>query len=155
MILESATTILGWLEGAYPTRFHLDNVRRLYLTALEEWEETSASNAVLDWIKKEPRPPTVAELRTEYLRRHLGDPELWREQLPEPTGRPEWVERWDRARAAGDVRLFPEQADGIRELHATGLKEAHVGKSGYEEAYAKLDTSRSDATVWVQPKEYV
>jgi hypothetical protein len=70
-----------------------------------------------------------------------------------PTARhpePEWVRRWRRARAAGDFRHFPEQAD---------VGYAHAQESGRTKPFAGVAElelgSFRDRDVWVQPDEYL
>ena len=73
---------------------------------------------------------------------------------------PDWVRRWSQAREAGDDRLFPEQADGIRSLHFNhgyplGELKDVGGKSGYEDEYLIAETVPiDDRDRWVQPHEY-
>jgi len=98
----------------------------------------------------------VRERRLELAMQAIAD---YRHQAEEDS-LPEWVGRWKRARARGDGRLFPEQAEGIRQLHDAHLLEQTVARngvpaSGYEREYALLDRPLSDASVWVQPEEYV
>lgn len=82
--------------------------------------------------------------------------------LPHRFDIPDWVQRWHRARAAGDYRLFPEQASGIRGLHLdNGLPEGDTAKfidypSGYEKEYEiVVNVPVTDREHWVQPDEYL
>lgn len=119
------------------------------------------------------------QLRSEMLeawkqeRERLDPAELELAGSAEPQELPDWVRRWKLARKKGDQRLFPEQADGLRELHEAQLAESTmvptkrqleqhpdlyrpgVKVSGYELELALLERPRDDRGAWVQPDEYL
>lgn len=161
---SSAKETLGMLTSAYPDMTLEPESSAIYLACLGEMDLSLAAPAILTWVKSETRWPRIADLREAYraeAHRMQQDAERnVRATLPEQTA-PEWVARWRRARAAGDYRLFPEQAPGIRELHRyhgspVGAEAKTDGfPSGYEAEMRLLTTPASDAAVWVQPSEYL
>ena len=67
--------------------------------------------------------------------------------LPDKTMKPPWVQRWERARAAGDHRPFPEQ---IAALDALGRQDPE-----HYRIYRPPSQPVSDREFWVQPDEYL
>jgi hypothetical protein len=80
--------------------------------------------------------PTIQDVR-QVLNRAAKDANPVTHAIPASRHpEPAWVARWRRARAAGDSRPFPEQAD------EEGIAELELG-------------SFRDSDVWVQPNEYL
>lgn len=154
MTRQEADEILGWLLGAYPHQSQM--TADVYGQAFESMQAEDVGPVVLNWIKTEPKLPSLFDIRKaisniKRLAQAEQDAQAWRQLPAEPLQPERWVERWRRARAAGDERLFPEQEPGIRRLNSDN---AVNGRSGYEEMYAKLSVMHGDASVWVQPGEY-
>jgi hypothetical protein len=157
MKAEEAELIVSWLVGAYPEQAGNVETERFFRETFLTMDAREVAPIILSWVKTERRWPRLADIRQAITnQRRLAEAELWRQLPPERPPRPAWVERWSRAREAGDDRLFPEQAPGIRENHAAALESyGSMGRSGYEEMLAKLDVPFNDAEVWVQSHEYV
>lgn len=126
--------------------------RELWRDAIEPYDAALATAAVAA-LARQPLPggrarPVLADLRQVLIRiaRDQAERESWRGLPPEPLGRPSWVTRWERARAAGDARLFPEQAPGLIALQK--------GDPANAAAYRLPSAPETDAEVWVQPDEY-
>lgn len=126
--------------------------RELWRQMLEPYDAGVATRAVA-LLAKHPLPggrarPNVADLRTIIvsISRHDSE-ENWRELPAGPLPRPAWVDRWERARAEGDQRAFPEQIPGYLALQ----KEDPANAT----AYALPDSPTTNEADWVQPHEYV
>jgi hypothetical protein len=61
--------------------------------------------------------------------------------------KPDWILRWERARAAGDLRPFPEQAEV---LHAFARRSPEDYK-----AYSPPGVPITDGEFWIQDDEYL
>lgn len=108
-----------------------------YASAIEDLDAAHTSNAVFRAQREMRYRPSVAELR-EYVRVEAKVENRWRDEPAEKQPRPLWVQRWARARAAGDARPFPEQALAMRD-------------QGYDTPAEPAD----DTTAWVQGGEYL
>jgi hypothetical protein len=92
------------------------------------------------------RPPVAELLEFIRIQRSLSEGEQARLIEPEKVPRPEWVKRWERARAAKDARLFPEQMRGMDELARRSPEDFKV--------YSLPEVPITDAEYWVQIGEY-
>lgn len=92
--------------------------------------------------------PSIAELREFYrIERKLSETEEIRFMPVDQTVKPAWVERWERARAAGDMRPFPEQMAALDSL-------ARFDAEHYK-VYRPPEQPVTDPEFWVQPDEYL
>lgn len=101
--------------------FHRENLEPetviLWTELLEPIDAQVATDVALEWVKQEDRFPSISQFRHACHLKAKRDkpPELSAaiatddRGLPLMTARPEWVMRWTRARAAGDMRVFEEQ----------------------------------------------
>jgi len=152
METREAQQIVRMVESHYQTDFGSDG-RTVWLYELADYDAATATRAVA-MLARNPLPanrarPQLSDFRAVYLK--LAKDEAVANAKPalpvSPSRRPAWVERWERARAAGDARPFPEQAPGYEELRrASELDRV---------AYALPNTPHSEREVWVQPDEFV
>lgn len=151
MDAREAQTIIRMVES----NWHLDlgaEGRELWRSSLEPFDADVATKAVAN-LARSPLPsnrsrPQLSDLRAAIFaleRSRIRPVALTAGRHPKP----EWVKRWQRARDAGDARMFPEQASGYRELQRMDGNPLNVI------AYALPEAPTSDASVWVQPGEYV
>lgn len=127
--------------------------RDLWRGELIGYDADLATRAVVK-LARRPLPggrarPNIADVRAALLelgRREVVEREAWHALPPGPLPKPAWVSRWERARAAGDFRIFPEQVPGYLDHQKDDPLD--------ERAYALPTSPQDDATDWVQPHEY-
>lgn len=108
-----------------------------YVESLLPLDAAVTTKAILRARDKLRYRPSIAELREFIQIEHRAtSTEDWRLLPLVSIPRPEWVERWARARAVGDYRPFPEQMSAL-----TAMKVCPV-------------ESVTDGSVWVQENEY-
>lgn len=119
-----------------------------YVIAVEPLDAEIAVKAVARAVQVLKFRPTVAELR-EFVRieRSMSQREVAEYVKPEKPERPEWVIRWERARACGDWRAFPEQMSGMDAMARTTPENFS--------AYSAPNAPIFDREYWVQPDEYL
>lgn len=139
MTEREAQEIVRMVESTWSADFG-EAGRRVWRDVLEPFDAELGVAAVAK-LAENPLPanrskPQPSDLRSMCVILHRAEQDRERFQRRAiPRGRqfePEWVKRWRRAHAAGETRHFPEQHE-------------HVG----------VDAPFDDATVWVQPHEYL
>jgi hypothetical protein len=91
--------------------------------------------------------PAVSEIREFYqIERRLSEADEARLVLPDKPNQPAWVGRWERARAAGDMRPFPEQMAAFDALARQDAEHYKV--------YRPPEFPVTDPEHWIQPEEY-
>jgi len=139
-------------------RLKLDaSVRELWRDSLTPYDPELGTRVVIQLANTEERL-TLPVLRSALLRARRAqiDDDAWRGLLPDKRPKPEWVLRWERARAAGDERIFPEQIPGYLQMQRCEPREA--GDDVFIEnleAYALPLTPVDDRRDWVQEDEYL
>lgn len=147
MTRDEAIEIVGMIVNSWPGPAWEAGRLEAYVTAIVPLDPAVTTLAVARAVKVLKYRPSIAELR-EFVRieRALSEEEEVRYMPVESPGKPAWVERWERARAAGDFRCFPEQINALDTLARQGVENYKV--------YAPPTTPISDATEWVQAHEY-
>jgi hypothetical protein len=138
------------IVNSWPGSEWEDEKLAAYVGHLMPLDARNVTLAVGKAVKKLKYRPSIAEL-LEFVRiverESIPDGEVIGYMPLVKIPKPHWVLRWERARAAGDMRPFPEQ------LHAlTAL--SRVDESHYA-AYAPPDAPITDRAVWVQEDEYL
>jgi len=137
MTRDESVTIVAMVASAWSQAWALDEMES-YARGILEADAEIVTLAVLRAQRELVFRPSVAEIldyaRVERRLRNEADPH---NIMPEKTPRPEWVLRWNRARAAGDMRPFPWQGNAIRD---------QGGKVP--------DTLIDDRDDWIQDDEY-
>jgi len=153
--------LVRMIEANWQMRLSRES-RDAWREALMAFEPELATQAIALLARRHAERPSVAEVRSAILsarRDQLQAASLWQAWLPEQAPRPEWVTRWERARAAGDFRIFPEQIPGyiqmqegkpIRDDEVVSQSELEVSRATYA-----LPATVDDRGEWVQPDEYV
>lgn len=91
---------------------------QLWVEVMLPWDAEVATKLSLHWVKNSDTFPTLNQFRRAYLGEMLykkdESPAVPVDAFGLPTvNLPDWVKRWKMARAADDMRVFPEQiADG-------------------------------------------
>ena len=134
---NEALDIVGMVVNGWPGGTWSEEQMWSYASAIEDLDAALTANAVIRAQRELRYRPAVAELR-EYVRVEAKVENAWREEPAEKQPRPLWVQRWARARAAGDGRPFPEQALAMR-----------------DQGYSTPTEPADDAAVWVQGGEYL
>ena len=135
MTRSEAITIVEMLVHGWPGGVWEQPRMEAYVTALLAFEAKPTTAAVLRAQSSLRYRPSIAELR-EFIRieQRLQEPdeaEERRTRVPEQPGRPEWVNRWDRARANNDWRPFPEQCEYVGSSESFENREAWVQLDEY------------------------
>lgn len=119
-----------------------------YATAIGGLDADVTMRAVERAVREIKFRPSIAEL-LEFVRieRAISGREEAVYITPEHTPLPMWVQRWQRARARGDMRFFPEQMTAADSL-------ARVDPMNYK-AYRPPASPVTDADDWVQQDEYM
>lgn len=148
MTREEALTIVSMIVNTWPGQVW--EVERLdaYARAIESMDAEITTLAVARAVREVKYRPSVAEL-LEYCRieRRLSEPDEARLMPVDKPPLPSWVQRWQRARKAGDLRFFPEQIQGADSL-------ARSDPLNYK-AYRPPDTPITHREDWVQPDEFL
>ena len=148
MTRDEAITVVGMIVNSWPGPAWEADRLSAYVAAIEPLDAAITTRAVGRAVNELKYRPSIAELR-EFVRieRALSEPEESRFVLPDKPPKPLWVDRWERARAAGDLRPFPEQITALDSL-------ARQGALDYA-AYRPPEAPVSDREHWVQPDEYL
>jgi hypothetical protein len=148
MTREDAITIVEFIVNSWPGPDWEPERLNAYVNAILPLDAEATTKAVAKAVEKLKFRPSVAELR-EFVRmeRQPSERELADYMPVEAQPKPAWVSRWERARAARDMRPFPEQ------LHALD-KLARVDPEHYR-VYAPPQHPLTDAEHWVQPSEFL
>lgn len=143
MTREDAITIVEMIVSSWPGQTWDEDRLSMYVNSILDWDAANTTRAVARATQHLRYRPSVAELR-EFVqiewRAAKGETAF---DLPPRQEKPDWVLRWERARAAGDLRVFPEQMVGL----------AWLAKADGP-AYAPPDAPLSDSSVFVQAHEY-
>jgi hypothetical protein len=148
MTRDDAVTITAMVVNSWPGPVWEVERMEAYIDALLPLDAAVTTNAVARAVSQLKYRPSIAELR-EFVRieRSLSAEEEIRFMPSEMPLKPTWVERWERARAAGDVRPFPEQMTGMDQIARQSPEHYAV----YTPPRFPLD----DAEHWVQGDEYL
>lgn len=147
---DDAITIVSMIVHSWPGQDWDALTMEAYVEAIMPLDAELTTKAVARAVNQLKFRPKVAELR-EFVaieRRAKLSPREQADYMPvEKPPKPLWVERWERARAADDQRPFPEQS------HAMAIL-ARQSRENYR-VYAPPAAPITDASVWVQPAEYL
>ncbi len=150
MTRDDAITIVSMIVHSWPGQDWDALTMEAYCEAIMPLDAELTTRAVARAVNVLKFRPKVAELR-EFIaierRQRLSPREeadlVKVEKIPQPL----WVQRWERARAAGDMRPFPEQS------HAMEMMSRQSPEN--RRAYAPPTAPITDASVWVQPAEWL
>lgn len=147
---DDAVTIVAMIVNSWPGPDWEEERLGAYVGHLLPLDARNTTLAVEKAVKKLRYRPSISELM-EFVRiverDQIPDGELYSYMPIIKMAKPEWVKRWERARAAGDMRPFPEQVHGLTAL--ARIDEAHY------RVYAPPEAPLDDAEQWVQPYEYL
>lgn len=150
MTRDDAVTIVAMIVNSWPGPDWDEARLGAYVGHLLPLDARNTTLAVEKAVKKLKYRPSISELM-EFVRiaerDNIPDGELFSYMPIVKMPKPPWVFRWERARAAGDTRPFPEQVQALTAL--ARIDEAHYRV--YSPPEAPLD-SRDH---WVQPEEYL
>jgi hypothetical protein len=148
MTRDDAVTIVSMIVHGWPGPAWEQERMAAYVEAILPLDAVVTTHAVARARNAMKYRPSIAELR-EFIQieRRLGESEQARLILPEKPLKPEWVNRWERARAAGDMRPFPEQMTALDLL-------ARVSPEHYK-VYAPPEQPITHREFWVQQDEYL
>lgn len=147
---EDSITIVSMIANSWPGQAWEADRLEAYVNAIITWDAEITTRAVARSVNKLKYRPSVAELLefVQIERRAVmsvqEEAELVRTEKPL---KPLWVERWERARAAGDMRPFPEQRAAMDILSRASPEDF--------KAYAPPQAPLSDASAWVQGGEFL
>ena len=148
MTRDEAISVVEMILNSWPGGNWEEAKLQAYVSALMPHDAAITTRATAKAVQKLKYRPSIAELREFIqLERRLGNDDLLRFMPVERIGRPEWVDRWYRARAAGDYRPFPEQ------LHALDML-ARMSPEHYA-VYAPPEHPITDPEHWIQDTEYL
>lgn len=147
---DEAVTIVAMIVNSWPGPDWDTDRLEAYVERLLPLDARNTTLAVERAVRKLRFRPAIADL-LEFVRiierEQIPDGELIGYMPLERIAKPHWVLRWERARAAGDFRPFPEQAHALTQL-------ARVDAAHYA-AYAPPEAPITDPSHWVQEHEYV
>lgn len=147
---EDAITIVAMIANSWPGQAWEAERLEAYVNAIITWDAEMTTKAVARSVNKLKYRPSVAEL-LEFVqierRAAISPSEEATLVRAEKQPRPLWVERWCRARAAGDWRLFPEQAAAMDILSRRSPEDF--------KAYRPPSEPFTDTSVWVEPDSYL
>jgi hypothetical protein len=145
---EDAITIVEFIVNSWPGSDWEPERLTAYVNAILPLDAEATTKAVAKAVQKLKFRPSVAELR-EFVRmeRQPSERELADYMPVEVQPKPDWVSRWERARAARDMRAFPEQLHALDRLSRVDPEHYRV--------YAPPQHPITDATYWVQADEYL
>lgn len=149
MTRDEAITIVSMVAHGWPGAAWETERMEAYVGAIESYDAELTTAAVMRAQKTLRYRPSIAELREFVaLERKLREPDDdWRHQPLVAPPRPSWVPRWERARAAGDWRPFPEQVLGMEQLARQSDEDYRVFKAP--------NAPTTDGSAWVLPAEYL
>lgn len=114
MKLDEAGQILRLLTAGFHRETLEQETIDLWVAVLEPMDAEAATQAALRWVHSADQFPTINQFRHAY-RGALPSKTQTVQEVPlnafglPQEGQPEWVRRWVKARANGDMRVFPEQ----------------------------------------------
>jgi len=147
MTRDDAITIVEMVVCSWPGQtWDVDRLES-YINAIIDWDAEVTTKAVARAVQALKYRPSVAELR-EYVQVERRAQQASAKPHPNvPSFRfpkPEWVERWERARKAGDMRPFPEQRVGME----------GIARMNDDPIYLPPGAPFTDSSAWIQPSEY-
>ncbi len=149
MSRDDAATIVAMIVHGWPGPVWEAERLEAYVQGIISWDAAITTRALARARNALKYRPSIAELR-EFVqieqRAKISEQEQISLILPEKPFKPDWVSRWERARKAGDMRLFPEQAAGLNALCRQSPEDF--------KAYRLPEAETSDESVWVQEGEY-
>ena len=147
MTYDDAVTIVGMIANSFPGPVWEEARLSAYVEALLPMDAEVTTKAVVRAVNTLKYRPSIAEIRElARLERALTPREEAELILPDKT-KPLWVQRWERARAAGDQRPFPEQQHALDMLARRSPEDYRV--------YAPPAYPFTDPTFWIQGDEYL
>ncbi len=148
MTRDDAVTIVSMIVYGWPGAAWEAERMEAYVDAIMPLDAAITSRAVGRARNELKYRPSVAELREfVQIERRLSESEEARYVLPDRPEQPDWVKRWERARAAGDMRPFPEQMNAMDALARQTAEDYRV--------YAPPEHPLNDREHWVQDDEYL
>jgi hypothetical protein len=146
MTRDDAITIVAMIVHGWPGPAWEEERLAIYVEDLLPYDAAITTRALARARNEIKYRPSLAELR-DFIQaeRRASEASV---PLVEPNypPKPDWIDRWERARAAKDMRPFPEQAEA---MHAFARRSPEDYK-----AYAPPGVPTSDREFWVQPDEY-
>lgn len=148
MTRDDAVTIVAMIVHGWPGPAWESERMASYVEAILPLDAVITTHAVARARNSIRYRPSIAELR-EFIQieRRLAESDQARLILPERPVKPEWVNRWERARAAKDMRPFPEQMLALDSLARYSPEDFKV--------YSPPEQPVTDREFWVQPDEYL
>lgn len=147
MTHDDAVTIVAMIVHGWPGPAWETERLAAYVEGILPLDAAITTHALARARNELKYRPSIAELREFYqAERRMSESDEARLILPDKTMQPTWVQRWGRARAAGDTRPFPEQ---IAALDALGRQDPE-----HYRIYRPPSQPISDREFWVQPSEY-
>lgn len=148
MTRDDAVTIVSMIVHGWPGPNWEQERMAAYVDAILPLDAVVTTHAVARARNALKYRPSIAELR-EFIQieRRLSQEQEAELVLPDKPVKPVWVRRWERARAAGDMRPFPEQMT-VLDLLARASPEHY-------KVYAPPEQPITDAEFWVQEDEYL
>jgi hypothetical protein len=147
---DDAITIVSMIANSWPGAAWEADRLEAYVNAISSWDAETTTRAVARAVNKLKYRPSVAEL-LEFVQIERRSKMSLEEEaalvMPDKQPRPLWVERWSRARAAGDFRLFPEQAAAMDILSRRSPEDF--------KAYRVPSEPFSDTSIWVEPDSWL
>lgn len=145
---DESLTIVAMIVSSWPGKDWDSATCDAYAHNIESLDAEHTTNAVAAAVKTMRYRPSIADLR-EFVRiqTRLSEPDEARFMPVDKPLKPLWVERWQRARHAGDWRCFPEQLVGMDDMARETPEHYRV--------YAPPSAPLSDNSFWVQGDEYL
>lgn len=144
MTREEAADVTEMVVSAWATPVWTADQTAAFVTGCVSLDADDATEAVARLYRQTKFRPAFSELREMAVSVRRERQSRLIDSLPaEPIKPPDWVGRWERARANGDMRVFVEQVRGLTELqHHHPLNRL---------AYTVPDQPTTDTTTWMPP----
>lgn len=147
MTRDDAITIVAMIVHGWPGPAWEEERLAAYVEAILPLDAAITTRALARARNTLKYRPAISELR-EFVQIERRASEAVIPLIePEYPGKPEWVDRWERARAAKDMRPFPEQ---VEVMHSFARRSPEDYK-----AYNPPAVPTTDREFFVQSDEYV
>lgn len=148
MTRDEAVEVTSMVVNSWPGAAWESERLEAYVNALLPLDAALTTRALGKAVRKLKYRPSIAELHEFIqLERRLSDNDVLRYMPIEKPYRPDWVARWYRARAVGDMRPFPEQMTALDMLARQSPEHYAI--------YAPPEAPLTDSEAWIQPTEYL
>jgi hypothetical protein len=145
---DDAVTIVAMIVHGWPGPAWEMERLEAYVDSILPLDAVIATRALARARNALKYRPAISEIREFYqIERRLSESDEARLVLPEKPDQPAWVGRWERARAAKDMRPFPEQMSAFDALARQDAEHYRV--------YRPPEFPVTDPEHWVQEWEYV